>query len=607
MNKFSKMAASVLAALLALTSLAGCAPVQGENNADITPTPAVTSDVQEEQPDEAAALTPGVYTASAQGNNGPVTVEVECSETAILSVTVTDSSETKGIGTVAAEQLTKDIVAAQSTDVDNISSATLTCTAIKLAVNDCIEQAGGKEALTPVELPDDTVYYQDGTADMVVVGAGAAGLSAAIKGGELGLNVVLLEKMDLIGGTSVMAGVGINAGGSSIQMESETPYTAEMFYEYLSSIGVGVDEKGKTTVPLREDYARAFADNSASMIEWLLGLGMPLKATANHSVQMSTTEDGLFGEVLIEKLTGEVEGLDNVDVRTGNKAVEIVMEDGKVAGVKVEQADGSTYVIQTSYAVLCTGGYGSGTDILEEYAPEWLGYPSTEAISATGDGLKLALAAGGAVSAVDAITYRTLAIGHDDMGGAVGAQNAPKAGAVLVNAAGERFVNELASNEELMQAVKAQEGDACYIILTQEMLDANAEMTQIKNKNALIQADTLEELAEKLGVDSTVLAETAAAYNQAVASGTDEAFGRETLTYSLEEGPYYGAKAKPSKHICTGGITINGNAEVLDAQDQPVTGLYAAGETTNHGNHPVSAAIVFGRIAAEQIFEKVSN
>lgn len=552
-------------------------------------------------------LNPGTYTVSAQGNNGSVKLAVTVDAHAITGIEVVSHSETKGIGTVALERLPQEIVAAQSLNVDTITSATRTCTAIKMAVSEALDRAGvGTAALTPVAVEKEASVYSDCTADAVIIGAGGAGMAAAIKAAEKGLNVILLEKMDLIGGTTVMAAVGVNAGGSDLQLAMDPVYTADMFYEYLSSIGTGIDAAGKTVVPLRPDYAYAFAYNSADMINWMTEIGVPLYALNNsHSHQMTTKENGLFGEVLVEKMAEQLQEK-GVDVRVASKATEIVMKDGKMAGVKVAY-NGGEYTIATNYAVIATGGYGSGKEVVAEFAPEWAGYPSTEAVSATGDGIYLALNAGGSVSDMNAITFRTLAVGADDEGGAVGMQNAPKAGAMLVNASGVRFINESTGNQALMEAVKAQEGNCAYVILTQEMVDGNADMATAYKKQALVKAATLEELAEKLGLPADALKATAEKYSAAVAAGKDEEFGREKMTLAVAEGPFYGAKVKPSKHICTGGITINGKAEVLNENDEPVPGLYAAGETTNHGNHPVSAAVVFGRIAADEIAEKLGK
>ncbi|MCD8123160.1 MAG: FAD-binding protein [Clostridiales bacterium] len=561
----------------------------------------VTNDIAENRIGEEERFVPGTYKSTAQGNNGPVTVAVTMSAYNLCQIMITDHQETIGIGTDAFDILSKEMIEKQSVSVDSISSATMSSAALRLAVSDCVEQAGGVDLLRETTSEEDKIVYGDDQAEFVIIGAGGAGMSAAIHAGELGLDVILVEKMDLVGGTTAMAGVGVNAGGSSVQ----TDYTTEDFYNYLISIGKGVDEKGKSVVPLRQDYARAFADHSAEMVDWMIEIGVPLYALDNsHSHQMTTTENGLFGEVLVEKLKEQLDKQSTVEVRTGNEAVEIIMEDGAVSGVVIEY-DGGSYTIATNNVLIATGGYGSGSDVIAEYAPDWVGYPSTEAISATGDGIRLALEAGGTVSDMDAITSRPLAIGYDEMGGAIGAQNAPKAGVILVNQDGKRFVNELSATDVLTNAVKEQEGNCAYIIITQEMLDDSTVLQEFSRKGVFKQASSLEELAGILGIDPDGLVETAEAYNLAAESGNDADFGRTGITCNLSSSTYYGVKAKPSRHICTGGIDINGNAQVLNAGEEAIPGLYAAGEVTNHGNHPVSSAVVFGRIAAEEVAERV--
>lgn len=555
-----------------------------------------------------AAFTAGEYTVETYGLNAPMTVVVTVSETGIDSIEVPEQGETIGIGDEAIRIVSDRIVKAQSLDVDTVSGATYTSGVLLRAVDEALAMAGGDASmLKSVEVPDDTPVYEDCEAEFVVIGGGAAGMSSAIHAAQLGVDVILLEKMDLLGGTSVMAGVGTQAGSSNLQLAKEDPYTADEFFEYLKGIGVGVEEQISTVAPMSEDYAHTFAYRSADMMNWLSeDLGLPMQATADHgnAHSLTSTEDGLFGEQLVRALKGRIAELD-VDVRTGNRAVEIVMEDGAVAGVKVQTKNGE-YTIKTGNVAICTGSYGGGEEALAKFAPSRLGYVSTASKAGTGDGLLLADAVGGKIVNAESITYRTIAYGTDNVGGAIGLHNATSAGAIIVNKDGERFVDEMGGDEALVLGIQAQEGGKAYVIMDQTAMDARYDVSSLyipgTYENVFVKADTLDELAEKMGIDAENLKATVAAYTEAVESGTDEQFGRtKAMVSKLDTAPYYAASGKPSNHICAGGILTDGQARVLNADEEPIEGLYAAGETVNLGYHPIGSALTFGMVAAENV------
>ena len=312
----------------------------------------------------AAAFAAGTYRVSAMGCNGLIELDVTLGETTIEAITVVSEKETIGIGDEAIEKVAGDIVAYQTLDVDTVSSATLSSNAIKSAVADALTQAGGDASvLKAIEKPAEAAA-EDCTAEAVIIGGGAAGMTAAIKAAQKGVKVILLEKMDLLGGTSVMAGVGTQAGGSKLQLAKENPYTADEFFEYLKGLG-HKEEKIPTAAPISEDYAYTLAYRSGEMMDWLSEIGLPMQATAEHSNahSLSSKENGLFGEQLVRALKEQLTAA-GVEVRMASRATEIVMENGAVAGVKVSSPNGD-YTIRTSYAAICTGGYGGGVEALK--------------------------------------------------------------------------------------------------------------------------------------------------------------------------------------------------------------------------------------------------
>ena len=559
----------------------------------------------------ATSFVAGTYRVSAMGCNGVIELDVTLGETSIDAINVVSEKETIGIGDEAIAMVTSDIVAYQTLDVDTVSSATLSSNAVKNAVADALTQAGGDASiLKAVEKPAEAAA-EDCTAEAVIIGGGAAGMTAAIKAAQKGVKVILLEKMDLLGGTSVMAGVGTQAGSSKLQLAKENPYTADEFYEYLKGLG-HKDEKIPTAAPISEDYAYTLAYRSGEMMDWLSEIGLPMQATADHSNahSLSSKENGLFGEQLVRALKEQLTAA-GVEVRMANRATEIVMENGAVAGVKVSSTNGD-YTIHTNYVAICTGGYGGGEEALKAFAPSRLGYVSTEAVSNTGDGLFLASNVGGALTDVEAITYRTIAAGTDNVGGAIGLHNAVNAGAIYVNSEGKRFVNEAGASEDVVLAIQAQQGGEAWVVMDQASMDERFNVSGLyipgTYDRIFTKADTLDELAEKMNVPAEALKETISAYAEAVKAQNDSEFGREKyLLSTMENGPYYACLGKPSNHICAGGIVTNGKAEVLTEAGEAIPGLYAAGETVNLAYHPLCSALTYGMVVAEQIASQLGK
>lgn len=449
--------------------------------------------------------------------------------------------------------------------------------------------------------PKEDKKIQNETTDVVIIGGGAAGISSAIKAAEQGINVILLEKQAFLGGATIMASTGINAGDSTLQKATEVPYTADMFYEYALTWDYGYDRIGYRVTPVTEDVAYTFAYNSADAADWISSLGVEMKASSeSHSLQLVTKENGAFGQVYTAALQEELNKHDNIDVRLESKATELLMdENGAIAGVKVENSDGS-YTIDTTAIILASGGYANAnSDFWNTYAPEWDGYYVTGAASATGDGIIMADAIGAKLDGMDAVTCTPLTVGEANTAGAISISS-NKTGAILVNKEGKRFVNEASKTAEMMEALKSQTDKEAWLIADKTVFDESTDLTSLMEKGLLIEAQTIEELANALSLDATVLKETLNTYAENLANGTDE-FGKEGEFSALSNAPYYAVIAKAAKRITTGGIVINGKAEVINDQNEVITGLYAAGEVTSYGAHPLSAATIFGRQAADSV------
>lgn len=449
--------------------------------------------------------------------------------------------------------------------------------------------------------PKNDENVQNETAEVVIIGGGAAGISGAIKAAEQGIHVILLEKQAFLGGATIMASTGINAGDAALQKETEVPYTADMFYEYALTWDYGYDRIGYRVTPVADDVAYTFAYNSADAADWIASLGIEMKASSDsHSLQLITKENGAFGQVYTAALQEELKKYDNIDVRLENKATELLVdENGAITGVKVEN-NNDTYIIDTTAVILASGGYANAdSDFWEKYAPEWDGYYVTGAASATGDGIIMADALGAKLDGMDAVTCTPLTVGQANTAGATSISS-NKTGAILVNKEGKRFVNETSKTAEMMEALKAQTDQEAWLIADKNVLDANTDLTSLMEKGLLIEAQTIEELAKSISLDEAILTETLNTYAENLANQADE-FGKEGEFNALDCAPYYAVIVKAAKRITTGGIVINGKAEVINNQNEVITGLYAAGEVTSYGAHPLSAATIFGRQAADSV------
>ena len=203
------------------------------------------------------------------------------------------------------------------------------------------------------------------------------------------------------------------------------------------------------------------------------------------------------------------------------------------------------------------------------------------------------------------LMMRQLTVGYKEIAGATYAQNTLSSGEILVNKEAKRFVDETAGKGALIDAITAQTAKSCYIIANQEMLDSNSELAGLLKRGLLKSADTIEDLATALSLDPVELKATVDSYNAMVKEGVDTEFGREKMPFDLTSGTFYGVEARPSRHYANGGIVTNGKAEVVNEDNEPIEGLYAAGEVTFHSAHPASNALTFGMIAAEQVIAKL--
>ena len=530
----------------------------------------------------AEGMTPGTYTAEAEGFHGTIKLEVTVDAEAITGIEVVEHSETAGIGEAALPVLVESVLEHQTTGVDSVAGATVTSEAFKAALTDALTQAGADmdKMSQPVEADELEAVTME--ADVVVVGAGAAGLSAGLKAAQDGKNVIILEKMGVIGGASAMAGSGTMATGSTWQKEDGYEDSPEQLVEDMMENGHNKNDRA--TVEL-------FANTIGEAFDWLVdenGAAVPYQRSGEPTRTYSGVGRGAgVCQSLCDKFLAE-----GGTLLLNTPATALIINDGAVTGVMAE-GEGKAYTINAKAVVLASGGYGANDELVPD---EYKAYVYAGHAGAEGDAIAMVEPLDADLINMDLInTQPNSMILPSGLGQYCnpGVSRAYAAGGFMVNQDGERFFNEQANAWDLMQAMKAN--DAQYLIMDQAAFDGfNAGMTGSKiytmedvetwladdyeGQPVMKTAATLEELADKLGIPADALSASAQAFNEAAASGSADEFGRTPAAAQSEEGPYYALEMHIRYYASLGGLHINDGMQVLNTQQEAIPGLYAAGE-----------------------------
>ena len=551
-------------------------------------------------------FTPGTYEATAQGFGGPVTVSITVTKDQITDVAITGESETPALGGVAVATLGDLIKKARTPNIDGVSGATVTSTAIITAATEALTAAGADMGmLDSLRLDKEEEITKEEKAiqtDLVIVGAGGAGMTAAIVAKQAGIDFVILEKMPYVGGNTTKATGGMNAAETHYQKEQGIEDSVDLFFQDTMKGGHDLNDP---------ELVRTLAQESAKAIDWLdeIGANLPkisFSGGASTNRIHAPADGSAVGNYLVDKYSAMLAEM-GVEVMLNTKATELVMEDGKIAAVKAEGKDAS-YTIRCKAVILATGGFGANEDMYTQYRPDLKGTVTTNAPGATGDGIVMAEAIGAATVDIEQIQLHPTVEQTTSM---LITESVRGDGAILVNQGGERFTNELLTRDAVSAAELAQEGCYAYIIFDQHLRDNLKAIEKYVTNGLTVQADTIEELAVKLAIDPAVLAKTLADWNAAVAAQNDAQFGRTTgMDNNLTVPPYYAIKIAPGIHHTMGGVKINTSAEVIDVNGQPIPGLFAAGEVTGGvhggnrlGGNAVADIVVFGRISALHAIE----
>lgn len=547
----------------------------------------------------AVSYTPGTYEGEAIGRNGPVKVQVTVAKDRIESIRVVSHNESAGLSDAPINTLPKTIVDKQSLAVDVFSGATFSSKAVMGAVENALKKAT-KDIKPLLIAPAVTAAVKppkDETVDVLVVGSGISGMVAGITAAEKGSNVLIIEKQGMLGaGDSMNISTGITAGGSRLikQLGIENA-TAKDYADFL------VKQAATKKVPINEKNVRTYAMRGGELVDWLMDLGVPFGRFQKDKWFHITKDGSAPGPHIVRALSKKIAD-DNINYRLNSQVVDLLMKDGKVVGATVKTGAGS-YKVNAKAVVMATGGFSASHELVKKWAPEWVGRPTTGAVSLTGDGILMAQKVGAQTVAMQEIKANYLCHPLTARDGVSLTAITPYN--ILINHEGKRFVDEgHASINFKSRAMMKQTGHEAYAIVDQTAMDNLKLMRNYAAAGYFVKANTVEELASKLKVDQKAFIKTMKDYMAACQAGKDPEFNRR-IQYPIAKAPFYAALVTPSMQSTYGGIKTDEKAQALNADNKPIAGLYAAGATSGHeayANEVGFAAIiglVYGKIAGE--------
>lgn len=615
---------------------------------------------------EDVTFEPGSFTVTAPGHNGDLPMTVTLSQERIESIDIDTSGESEGIADVVFTRIPQQIVEGQTLNVDVLSGASVTSNGVIDGVAKAIKMAGAnpdtlkKRPKAPSALATHDAAY---TTDVVVVGAGGAGLTAASKVLQEGKKVIVVEKFPAIGGNTVRTGGPMNAADPAWQngfaakpgeshtlkemaeldenqidpeyredfrtlqkeiaaylAENDDPngylFDSELFYRMQTYLGGKRTDQQGTVIYGQYDLVKTLTDRAMESVEWLEAIGvefdktdvtMPVGALWRRGHKPLKNEGYAYVSALkafVEKNGGQI--------ITDTAVKNLIFEDGKVTGVVGEGMNGQQVTVHADAVILASGGFGANTKMLKEYNTYWTeiddDIKTSNSPAITGDGILLGQQAG--ADLVGMGFSQMMPVSDPETGALFSGLQVPPQNFVMVNQKGERFVNEYGSRDLLTQA--AIDNGGLFYLIADELIKNTAYNTSQEKidkqvaAGTLYRADTLAELAEQIQVDPQVLTATIEKYNAAVDAGVDEEFGKDVFDLKVEVAPFYATPRKPAVHHTMGGLKIDVNTHVLDKEGAVIPGLYAAGEVAGGihagnrlGGNSLTDIFTFGRIAGK--------
>ncbi len=599
---------------------------------------------------EAVQVISGTATGTAKGFGGDVNVTITLEEGRITGVVITGENETEGIGKTAVAEFPQ-IIVENNAIVDTYSGATFaqyTREAIKEAAAQALAALGADPAAYFAEVVSDYGEDREYTADIVVVGAGGAGMVAALTAADAGKNVIVLEAQPSPGGNSILSTGGMNAAKTAYQDENsfgensgveKTLAAAEKYQdnEAITALSETVRAQWEAYQADPQGYfdstelfaldtmiggrglnnptlVKTLTENSAAGIEWLASVGVNLDHVSSFGgasvkrIHRPVNEEGKtvsVGSYTIPRLVEAEQERDNILLLTDTTATLIrTDESGRIRGVEAVHRDGYKVTVMADAVILATGGFGANLEMVTRYAPQLEGFMTTNASGAQGQGIDMARELGAATVDMEQIQIHPTV---EKDSAALITEGLRGDGAILVNAEGKRFTDEVGTRDVVSAAEIAQPGSFSWLIVDQKMVDASSVIQGYISRGFTRQGDSWAELAAAAELPAEALEETMAAWNECVEKKEDPAFGRTSFAEKLDTAPFYAIRVTAGIHHTMGGLKIDERARVLREDGSVIEGLYAAGEVTGGvhganrlGGNAVADFVVFGRIAGEE-------
>ena len=595
-------------------------------------------------------------TATIKGFGGDITVTVILDGESIKDVIIDGPGETEGIGQKIIDEWPLAFVEYNGI-VDTYSGATfagITRAAVIEAMRQALQNAGVNpdDYMREMEKDEATGDVTVET-DIVVVGAGGAGMTAALTASDAGKSVLLIESQPAVGGNSVKSTGGMNAAKTVYQDANEfgesagvekTLKAAEAYSdnEAITALAATVKEQWEAWQADPKGYfdstelfaldtliggkglndpelVNTLVNNSAAAIEYLDSIGIHLNNVAAFGgasvkrIHRPVNDEGKVvsvGAYTVPLLEKAVAARDNLALMTNLTATKLLVdESGAVCGLEAATQDGYTVTVKAKAVILATGGFGANLDMVVQYKPDLAGFMTTNAAGIQGQGILMAVEIG--ADTVDMEQIQIHPTVQADTASLI-TEGLRGDGAILVNANGERFIDEVGTRDVVSAAEIAQPDSFSWLVVDQKMVDASSVIQGYITRGLMLQGDTYESLANELGIPADAFAATMEKWNGYVADKNDPDFGRTSFAQPLDTAPYYAVKVTAGIHHTMGGLKIDSQTHVLNKEGQIIPGLFAAGEVTGGvhggnrlGGNAVADFVVFGRIAGQEAADSI--
>ena len=621
----------LLALLTALAMILGCASVMAETTTETT------------------------GTATVKGFGGDITVTVTLDGADIKDVQITGDGETEGIGSKIINEWPNAFIEYNGI-VDTYTGATfagITREAVIAAMREALTNAGVNPDDYMREMAGDESVDLTIDTDVVIIGAGGAGMTAALTASDAGKSVLVLESQPAVGGNSVKSTGGMNAAKTAYQDANtfdeaagieKTLKSAEAYAdnEAITALAATVKEQWEAWQANPEGYfdstelfaldtliggkglndpelVNTLVNNSAAAIDYLDSIGIHLNNVAAFGgasvkrIHRPVNDEGKtvsVGAYTVPLLEAACQGRDNLALLTDVTATKLLTnEAGAVIGVEAQGKAGNKVTVNAKAVILATGGFGANLDMVVQYKPDLAGFMTTNAAGIQGQGILMATEIGAATVDMEQIQIHPTV--QADTASLI-TEGLRGDGAILVNANGERFIDEVGTRDVVSAAEIAQPDSFSWLVVDQKMVDASSVIQGYINRGLMLQGDTYEALAGELGIPADAFAATMEKWNGYVAEKNDPDFGRTSFAQPLDTAPYYAVKVTAGIHHTMGGLKIDSQIHVLNTEGQIIPGLFAAGEVTGGvhggnrlGGNAVADFVVFGRIAGQEAADSI--